>query len=90
MEKARSLGAFDNLLTAAYVFFIIWFVVSIVILAQLFFRFLTDVAVLSLAGVAAFFLTLTILLLSFVLIEGFRRWLKIHNGPEPRETEEGG
>ncbi len=80
METGKSLGAFDNLLTVAYVAFITWLMVSIFILAQVFVLFLT--------GVAAFLFSLTILLLFFALIEGFRRWLKLHNGPEPRKSEE--
>ena len=82
MEKEKSLATFDNLLTGAYIALTIWIVLNIFILAQLFVVFI--------AGVAAFLLPLTILLLLFALVEGFRTWLKLHNGPEPRETEEEG
>ncbi len=76
MEIPITLGTFDNLLILAYVTFIMWFVVSIIILAQFLVPLLT--------GVAAFLFSLTILLLFFALVEGFRRWLRHHNVPAER------
>ncbi len=80
MEEEKSLATFDNLLNGTYGAFIIWIILSIFILAQLFVPFI--------AGVAVFLLPLTILLLLFALVEGFRTWLQLHNGPEPRKTQE--
>lgn len=81
-EREESLATFENLLTVAYVAFIAWFIVSIFVLAQFF--------VLILAGVATFLFSLIILLLFFALIEGVRRWLKLHHPPSPRKREEVG